>query len=205
MTGPRQRRAVAGLRPTARPAVRPAGHRRRVARGPGGRGRSPRATWWRSRWCTSVFVAGVEVARRLAPNAWPRLVSWTVLVDGVVVVLAVARHRRLPQPAPLPRVPRRRWRSRSSRRTAPASSSRSGARSCSWSPTRRPTPASSTRTRRRRRPRRDRQRGDLPPLRAVRRAVLVGQRTVAAPQPDAARVPGRPRRRARARASAPTT
>jgi two-component system, cell cycle response regulator len=37
-----------------------------------------------------VFVAGVEVARRLAPQRVAALVSWTVLVDGAAVALAVA-------------------------------------------------------------------------------------------------------------------
>jgi diguanylate cyclase (GGDEF)-like protein len=37
-----------------------------------------------------VFVAGVEVARRLAPQRVAGLVSWTVLVDGAAVALAVA-------------------------------------------------------------------------------------------------------------------
>jgi diguanylate cyclase (GGDEF)-like protein len=37
-----------------------------------------------------VFVAGVEVARRFTPQRVAALVSWTVLVDGAVVALAVA-------------------------------------------------------------------------------------------------------------------
>ena len=37
-----------------------------------------------------VFVAAVEVARRLAPHRMAALMSWTVLVDGAAVSLAVA-------------------------------------------------------------------------------------------------------------------
>jgi len=37
-----------------------------------------------------VFVAAVEVARRLAPHRMAELMSWTVLVDGAAVSLAVA-------------------------------------------------------------------------------------------------------------------
>ena len=37
-----------------------------------------------------VFVAGVEVARRLAPRQVAALLSWTVLVDGAAVAFAVA-------------------------------------------------------------------------------------------------------------------
>ena len=37
-----------------------------------------------------LFVAGVEVARRLVPRQVAALVSWTVLVDGAAVALAVA-------------------------------------------------------------------------------------------------------------------
>ncbi len=37
-----------------------------------------------------VFVAGVELARRLAPQRVAALLSWTVLVDGAAVALAVA-------------------------------------------------------------------------------------------------------------------
>jgi two-component system cell cycle response regulator len=37
-----------------------------------------------------LFVAGVEVARRMVPHRLAALVSWTVLVDGAAVALAVA-------------------------------------------------------------------------------------------------------------------
>jgi two-component system cell cycle response regulator len=37
-----------------------------------------------------VFVGGVEILRRLAPEYGSALVSWTVLVDGVAVSMAVA-------------------------------------------------------------------------------------------------------------------
>jgi diguanylate cyclase (GGDEF)-like protein len=37
-----------------------------------------------------VFVAGMELARRMLPNHAVPLVSWSVLVDGVAVVLGVA-------------------------------------------------------------------------------------------------------------------
>src|SRR5215218_5935115 len=37
-----------------------------------------------------VVIAGIEVARRLAPAHSVDIVSWTVLVDGTAVALAVA-------------------------------------------------------------------------------------------------------------------
>jgi len=37
-----------------------------------------------------VFVAGIEVARRLVPQRVAALMSWTVLVDGAAVALAIA-------------------------------------------------------------------------------------------------------------------
>ena len=160
------RRGVAGLRPPARPAVRPAARSSsRCSSSPPRQGRRHRAQSVAIALVYLVFVAGVEVARRLAPAPGGR----ARVVDG-----AGRRRRgrvrgrgdrRLPQPAAVPRVPRRdggdagrvvphRAQARAVVRAAAAARARRGRRRRDRG------------VRVRRRPHRGRQRGHLPAVRA---------------------------------------
>ena len=175
MTGPRRDRAVAGLRPTARPAVRPAGDRGRAAGGPRGRGDRHASGGGDRAWSTSCSSPG----SRSRGGSAPARMAGARLVDGPGRRRGRRPrgrgHRRVPQPAAVPRVPRRDG--GDAHRVVPHRTQARGlVRAAAPPGARGRRRRRHRRGRPRRRPHRDRERSDVPALRGVRRAVLGGQR-----------------------------